>query len=102
MDKMSIFPAGYERGRGFFVCAMVSESYGPESNDPRRNNVVVPPDMIPHDDIYDWLRAPGRGLSKVSMLGGPNHSPIGNKPTTLLIQFATETQREAFAKEFGF
>src|SRR5690606_12261616 len=100
--ELFIFPAAYKPGHGFFVCAMHSQSYGSEWGDPRRNNAVVPGDLIDHDELHEWLRSPDRGLSMVAMLGGEQHGPIRNKPPHLLIQFATDTQREAFAKEFGF
>lgn len=109
----NIFPARFDPAtRQYQVSAMESVAYGPAYGDPKyRKNAIIPPDMLDHGQIHDWLDTfevprqllkPRQSPHLVTFLGGPNHGPVHTKPTTLLIQFYCETKRRAFAERFGF
>lgn len=100
--ELNIFPAAFNGDR-FTVSALHSQSYGPKHGDPHRNSAVVPGDLIEHAALDEWLRRYAQPNTVcVCLIGGPQHGPVTNKPTTLYIQFWSDTQRRDFAKEFGF
>ena len=98
-----MFPAAFvEDAGGFVPVAMTSKAYGTKYDDPQPNMVIVPPGMIDHREILDFLGDAKRGICFTQMLMGPAHSLIHNKPETLVILFDKGEDREAFKKEFAF
>lgn len=98
MDYIHLFPARYcEELKLFRPSAMVSYDYGIETNDPRPGHQIVE-DEATHEAVAAWAEKQDLPVA-IGLLGTDHHGVTRNRPTTLLVMFETEEERERFKLE---
>jgi hypothetical protein len=96
-----MFPATWSDQEGqFVVSAMTSVAYGPLCGDPSPMEIRIPEDFNQHH-IAEWFKTNDHDGAMTQVLGTDDHSPIGNKPTQLVIFFFNQNDRAKFIAEMA-